>query len=335
LFGSPVPFRFYSRLAPLLEQYLFFRQHLGYIIARKNILYAYRNLDQFINFRSLSRPDQIDEPFAANWMFSIPQHSARTKNMRLQLLRNFCRYLVRLGHLKEDPTRRIPYLREKPPPLPHLYTIKELTRLLQEADRWKSRWSHRFPGWVMGTFVHLVYACGLRLSEATNLKLAHIDFSQNTLSLWKTKFHKERLVPFSSSTAQRLKQYLAVRALRYPMQCGPDDYLFCHKHGKYSSCGIQYLFRQLLLGAGFTKPKGHRIHDLRHTFAVHRLYKWYQDGADPLNKLSLLSTFMGHVNIEQTQVYLTITQALLREGDKRFAALFEGTTKKRLLRLPR
>ncbi|MBK8574192.1 MAG: tyrosine-type recombinase/integrase [Elusimicrobia bacterium] len=74
---------------------------------------------------------------------------------------------------------------------------------------------------------------------------------------------------------------------------------------------------------------GPRIHDLRHTFAVHRLYKWYQDGADPLNKLPDLSTFMGHACFENTQVYLTITKDLLREGDKRFQALAEDTAKNR------
>lgn len=66
--------------------------------------------------------------------------------------------------------------------------------------------------------------------------------------------------------------------------------------------------------------------------AVHRLYKWYQEGHDILNKLPLLSTYMGHVNIENTQVYLTVIQAILREADRRFQRDFEDVTQRALHR---
>jgi integrase len=60
------------------------------------------------------------------------------------------------------------------------------------------------------------------------------------------------------------------------------------------------------------------------------LYKWYQEGHNPQNKIPLLSTFMGHRDVAHTQVYLTISRDLLREGDKRFQASFEDLVKKRL-----
>lgn len=66
--------------------------------------------------------------------------------------------------------------------------------------------------------------------------------------------------------------------------------------------------------------------------ATHRLYKWYQEGHDILNKLPLLSTAMGHVNIEHTQVYLTVTRALLREADRRFQCAFEEVSQRALNR---
>src|SRR5262249_11534575 len=59
-------------------------------------------------------------------------------------------------------------------------------------------------------------------------------------------------------------------------------------------------------------------HDLRHTFAVHRLLRWYRDGVDVQSRLLLLSGFMGHVNVHATQVYLTVTGDLLREANDRF-----------------
>lgn len=332
LFGLAVPFQFSSRLAPLLTEFLSLRHRLGYAVARRNALYAYRELDYFFGFYGVTCPDQIDRALVVRWMFALPRLSARSKNMRLQRLGGFCKYLVRLGHLKEDPTHRVSYLRERPAPAPYLYSLQDLGALLQAAFRWTGRYNHRFPGWVMATVIYLAYACGLRLGEVLNLKIKDIDFAENTLSLTKTKFHKERLAPFSQATARRLSHYLAQRARRHPTHGGPEDFLFRHKHGRYSSCGIQYLFSRLRLEAGLVRTKGPRFHDLRHTFAVHRLYKWYQDGADPLNKLSYLSTYMGHVSIDGTQRYLTITQSLLREGDKRFAAQFEDAVRKRLPR---
>ncbi|MBK8576308.1 MAG: tyrosine-type recombinase/integrase [Elusimicrobia bacterium] len=333
---SPIPFNFHCPgLAPLLERFLTLRRRLGYSVDNKALIYVYRELDAFFSFYGLSKPSDIDEPHAFRWMFAIPSQSATTKNIRLQRLRSFCAYLVQIGLLKEDPSRRIPFLRQKPYPKPHLYSLQELGAMLHVAHRWTSRHNHHFPGLVMAAFIHLVYASGLRLGEALNLKLKDFDPDENTLALWNTKFHKERLVPLSQDSADRLSHFLFRRSLRYPNQCRPDDFIFCHKNGQYSRVGMFYLFRNLLREAGLAQKHGPRIHDLRHTFAVHRLYKWYQDGADPLNKLPDLSTFMGHACFENTQVYLTITKDLLREGDKRFQALAEDTAKKQIPLLPR
>ena len=61
-----------------------------------------------------------------------------------------------------------------------------------------------------------------------------------------------------------------------------------------------------------------RIHDLRHTFAVHRLTTWYQQGADVQRLLHHLSVYLGHVHLRHTQVYLSMTPELLREASQRF-----------------
>jgi len=83
---------------------------------------------------------------------------------------------------------------------------------------------------------------------------------------------------------------------------------------------VHGVFPALLMTAGIN-PTGRarpRLHDLRHTFAVHRLLRWYRDGVDVQSKLPLLSTFMGHVEVSSTQVYLTITSDLLAEASGRF-----------------
>jgi len=61
-----------------------------------------------------------------------------------------------------------------------------------------------------------------------------------------------------------------------------------------------------------------RVHDLRHTFAVHRLIAWYEQGKDVQQLLPALSTYLGHVNLSATQQYLTMTPELLQKASERF-----------------
>jgi len=324
---------FLSPLARHLKAYLEFRQALGYTSFSNP--HAARDFDGYLLFRSVASVRELNESLVANWMHSIPTQAAATKNAKLRFARGFLNYLVRLGLLPDNPARRIPYLRQKAYK-PYIYTLQEIHRILEAARSNQRRYPNRLTGWTMETLVLLFYACGLRLGEAINLRIEDVDFEQGALSLWKTKFHKERLVPFSPAVGQRLQAYLA-RCGKARLPTGPRDPFFAHPGGKYSKHSIQARFRLLLVRSGLAKPKGRgpRIHDVRHSFAVHRLYKWYQEGHDILNKLPLLSTYMGHVNIENTQVYLTITQALLREGDRRFQSGFEAVAGKALERAVR
>ena len=158
----------------------------------------------------------------------------------------------------------------------------------------------------------------MRIREALNLQVIDVDFRENTLSLWRTKFHKERLIPFSTRIQEKLEMYLQERNKRFPQFRQEDTPFFCHARGSYHYNTILKYFHGLLIKCDLKKERGPRLHDLRHAFAVHRLYKWYQDGHDVMNKLPLLSTYMGHVSVEDTQVYLTVTRSLLRQANFRF-----------------
>ena len=326
---------FHSFLAPQLKSYLEFRQKLGYTsFADPSNLHRAKELDCYVVFRGLSSIRQLDEGLLVNWVHALPRRSPGTKNTLLWFARGFFNYLIRLGLAHDNPAQRIRDLKTKPYQ-PYIFTLKEIQLLLEEARLHKCRWAPKcFLGPTMETIIFLLYACGLRISEALNLKIQDVDFEENILSLWKTKFHKERLVPFSDAAAKKLKVYLDLRTKRFPSASHQDPF-FCHRTGKYTKCSIEAHFRQLLVRCGMAKPKGRgapRLHDLRHSMATHRLYKWYQDGHDILNKLPLLSVAMGHVNVEHTQVYLTVTQALLREADRRFQSAFEEVTQRALNR---
>jgi site-specific recombinase XerD len=310
-------FRFRSHAAArLLRDFLEFKFKLGYTSFGRSHGPARRALhfDRYVRELAIEDIQQLDEAALLNWIYGQPTVSDHAKNQRISFLRGFYAYLVRRKLLPYNLGNKIPFLKT-PPYKPYIYSLLEIHQILEEASK--------FPktlGPSLRDLFFLIYACGLRVGEALNLKIEDVDFEESTLSLWNTKFHKERLVPFSPAAAKVLKAHLC-----YCRENGaglkPNDRVFSLLQMRGRKAMAEHHFRSIRRRLHL--PEKTRIHDLRHTFAVHRLYKWYQEGAHPLNKLPMLSRYMGHASVEHTQVYLTITLALLREGENRFQKAFE------------
>ena len=165
----------------------------------------------------------------------------------------------------------------------------------------------------------LLYSTGIRISEACNLNLESFHPDKQCLYIAQGKFRKARWLPLHDSTHQALEHYIDRRLAKKPN--APDDPLFLHRRGRrlcYAT--VYYAFRRLLDQCGITGPEhaNPRIHDLRHTYAVHRLLAWYRDGQDINARLPILATYMGHVDIRSTQLYLRPTAELLEHVSTRF-----------------
>jgi site-specific recombinase XerD len=323
--------RFNSFLTTQLQAYLEFRRSLGYISTRSYAL----QFDHYLTFREIVSVEGISEALVSDWINAAGRAPA-TKNGLLSFARSLLRYLMRVGLARENPAERIPVFQGEPRRKPYLYSLHEIHRILEESGKLKTRFPNRLLGWSLETMILLIYACGLRLGEALKLRIKDVDFEEKTLALWNTKFHKERIVPFSVEIGEKLGSYLTLRKERRACDGGEAPFFWWD----LSRCPMKLVethFRRILVRCRLSKPTGPgpRLHDLRHAFATHRLYKWYQDGQDPLNRLPWLTTYMGHVNIEKTQVYLTVTQTLLREGDRRFQNAFEELAEKALGRARR
>lgn len=108
------------------------------------------------------------------------------------------------------------------------------------------------------------------------------------------------------------------------MPAGDDSPLFTTRAGKrWSYQHVIRLFQHVRRAAGIGCPAGEsrppRLHDLRHTAAVHRTVAWYRSGRDVQRLLPLLATYLGHVDLRSTQRYLQMTPELLQEASHRFA----------------
>lgn len=166
-----------------------------------------------------------------------------------------------------------------------------------------------------------LYGAGLRLGEALRLKDADVDLQDAVLTIRDTKFFKTRLVPIGKDLVHVLTDYRNRRDRRHTVN--PDTLLFRLRTGAPMHSGIvERAFVRVRAAAGIRRAGGPRqqprLHDLRHTAAVHRLVRWYRTGVDLHRQLLRLATYLGHQDLAGTQRYLTLTPPLLRAASRRF-----------------
>jgi len=236
-----------------------------------------------------------------------------------EALRGLLRYLVGRGHVSHSPLPE-PGPRIQSTFQRYLYTRDDVVQLLEAAARPVHPATLIQPQ-TLRLVVLVLYATGLRAGEALRLRGCDVDCRDRLLTIWDSKFFKSRLVPLGTDLCRALSQYQTDRR-RLPLADGDRSVFFATRQGRAISLGrLEHAFTRLLrqthVGQG---SPGHRPrpHDLRATFAVHRLIAWYREGADVQARLPLLSTYLGHVNVSATSVYLTMTAELLVEASLRF-----------------
>ena len=241
-----------------------------------------------------------------------------TWNGKRGTLRAFFDYWTARGRLKSSP------LPPSPPKtaqifVPYIYSRSELHSLLNAVPRCQQASDCVMSEATLRTLLLSLYATGMRLGEALRLRLADVDLPLALITIRDTKFYKSRLVPLGPDIEKLIRQYLQLPGRRN-QHCRP---LFQTKSGDpLTARVVAASFARLRKIACVERHDGSyfqpRLHDLRHTFAVHRLTEWYRQDADVQRLLPALSTYLGHVNLNGTQRYLTMTPELLQQANYRF-----------------
>jgi integrase len=201
--------------------------------------------------------------------------------------------------------------------VPYIYSREELQRLLSAIP---TEPLAGLSASTLRTLLLLLYGAGLRISEA--LVLTEADVQADTRLLWirQSKFFKSRWVPVGRPLAEVLARYRQQQPVRQPDQ--RQAFFQTVGGSPVNRAAVERAFRVLRQSAGVQRPDGTRyqprLHDLRHSFAVHRLVAWYRQGADVSRLLPKLSTFLGHVDLAATQHYLTLTPELSEQASRRF-----------------
>ena len=154
------------------------------------------------------------------------------------------------------------------------------------------------------------------------MTLEDVDLPDALITIRDTKFHKTRLVPLGLNLNQAMAQYAAQRQEAGHSLSGNAPFFVLRRGAPVSIQIVEQAFARLRTYAGVGRSDGARyqprLHDMRHSFAVHRLTSWYQQGADVQTLLPHLATYLGHVSLAATQVYLTMTPELLQAASVRF-----------------
>jgi integrase/recombinase XerD len=304
-----------NTLRQAVQEYLSLRRSLGFKLRE-----AGKELLDFVRFMEQQRAPYITQALALAWAQQPinvqPAHWAR----RLSAVRGFARHrsatdartqIPHQGLLPFQPKRARPYL----------YSDDEIRSLLRAALDMPCRYERgELRPWTYHCLFGLLSVAGLRLGEACNLELQDVDLEAAVLTIRGAKFGKSRLVPLHRSTCKVLADYIA-RRNRHWSGRPVSSYLFVSSWGnRLDGADIHRTFyalsRQIGL-RGVTDRHGPRLHDMRHRFATNTLVRWYRSNQDPARRLPVLSTYLGHVHVADTQWYLSASPALMREAMRR------------------
>lgn len=302
------------------KNYLNERRQLGFGL--RNPGYAVLSFARYID--TLNSQEPLTVEIMADWARQDQGHSDQpaTWARRLKNLRSFCRYLQQFEPRTEVPDDSI-FGRVGQRLAPHIYSGQEIIDLLAAAHNLDS-FIPGLRGATYETLFGLIASTGLRISEALRLLDSDVDLKSGMLSIRKTKFAKSRYVPLHPSTIEALKQYRSLR--NNHIQITEDTTFFISTRGRLlgqrlDSRQVRRVFIGLRNQLGWINRGGHngpRIHDLRHTFVVHRVLLWQAEGMDVDRQMLALSTYVGHAMITNTYWYLTGIPELMAVAANRF-----------------
>lgn len=302
------------RLRDLVETYIDYKRSLGMrFVSDAAVLRSFCHAMENITVEAV-RPEPV--------LAFIAGTGPVTTRWRLKfcILRSFYGYAIERGFVSMSPLpSKVPKI---PSPLtPYIYSVDELKRLVAATDTLQTPQSP-LRALTMRSLLLLLYGTGMRIGEALSLTLQDVDLADRLLTIHDTKFFKTRLVPIGPRLTRVLTDYLS-RRRQFPLPGGEASAFFATRTGIHLEYRVvNTLFCRLRQAAEIQREPGARyqprLHDIRHTAAVHRVIAWYRAGADVQRLLPQLATYLGHVDIRSTQRYLSMTPELLHEASLRF-----------------
>ncbi len=256
---------------------------------------------------------------ALDWAIQSNNVASITHANRLIAVRGFARYLHASDPRHEvPPAELIPYRKIRYEP--YIYSDEDVTALLGEAQVIP----HPLMAATYTTLFGLLAVTGMRLGEALRLDRDDVDCNNAVLFVRDSKFKKSRELPLHSTSRDAIRTYAEQRNEFISRPRAPS-FLLSTSATRLISQNVHANFLRLRKRASLNhcRPRRPRIHDLRHSFAVKTIRRWYEAGLDVEPRLPSLSTYLGHVSPTSTYWYLTATPDLMALAGKRLERAME------------
>ncbi len=293
-------------LQTALDEYLTIRRILGFKLRDEGSV-----LPQFLNFIENKGASFITTDMALQWATQpknvLPAHWAR----RLSMVRIFARFCSAMDLRTQIPPKGLlPFRYHRKPP--YIYSDIEISRLLKAASRLRSENGLRAATYA--TVFGLIAATGMRISEPIALDREDVNLTRGILTIRRTKFGKSRLIPVHSSTIDKLIKYNKLKSHIFPRP-NSSSFFLSERGIRLTHWSARHTFIKLSREIALREQcdsHGPRLHDLRHTFAVKTLIKWYRSGVDVERHLPELAAYLGHKHVNDTYWYISAVPELLR-----------------------
>lgn len=274
-------------------------------------------IDRFFQENDVLEP-VITRGLVEQWRKTRINDSPATIYSKYSIISQLARYMSRQG--RECFIPRLPGCgRSKCNFTPYIFTRNQMDQILLLSDRLRMYDRHmNITIFCIPALLRLLYSTGLRISEALSIKNADVKFEKRYILIRKTKNGSERIVPLNGSLCDVLQQYASYRD-RVPIKHvgSPSSFFFIKSDGKYCNAQSIYCwFRKLLAECGIPYTGNHhgpRVHDLRHTFAVHALVQMAHNGQDLYSSLPIISACLGHKSLFATEQYVRLTGEMYPE----------------------
>ena len=302
-------------LARDAAQLLAFKRAMGMGYRRAEFVLA--SFVRFVREQYGDSPVSLEQ-VVTRWATRIEDRKAVTVANEFGVVRQLC-----LFRRRSDPRAFVPDHAVAPVKesvfVPYIFSREEVLALLDAATRHEGR---NMWGAMLRSLTLVLYCTGMRLGEATRLRLDDVDLHRGVLTVQRSK-GRSRLLAIRDDLVAELRQYLRRREdILVASGASTSPALFVRRDGsaltvRAASDAFRGLLRDLEL-----KPLrgrcGARPYEFRHAFAVHRLTAWAVEGVDVHAKLPWLSAYLGHQNVLGTEVYLKATPQLLQLASQRF-----------------
>jgi integrase len=294
---------FAGTLAEPMSKYVTERRAVGRLFNKQSQMLA--RLDKMSLGYDFDKPE-LSREFVEKWCELQPNECRKNQRQRINFIRRFAEFMVRYGYTAYMANVKISTVDDYQF-VPYVFTKGEIARIFHEIDNMKQNPHNPRAVYIFPALYRILYCCGLRANEALNLRISDVDTEIGVLSIKEAKHGNRRCVPMSPEMTARCKWLVSA----IHKNSLPSDWFFPNaRNDKMHLTAAYKCFRRFLEQAKIShggKGNGPRLHDLRHTFAVHCLQKWVDEGANLQALLPYLSSYLGHCKLGGTQKYLHLT----------------------------